>query len=257
MLTTTCSVFLFISLHCRRLDGKVIDNRGVGGCAEAAFPYIIENPRQLTAAQIYEEVQRVFERLMKQGNGAIEIHEWHFMHLIYEYLGIRFRVSYEELEEIEWRAASEGAVMSYAAELLDYLNASGIRTAVISNICWSGKALTNRLNRLLPHNRFEFVMASSEYILRKPDQMLFETALRKAGVRADQVWYCGDNMKADVIGAHNAGIFPVLYEGDTPDEGNPVLGQNAEGKADFAYLHLHDWREMIQLLQKLDGQEIS
>ena len=64
-------------------------------------------------------------------------------------------------------------------------------------------------------------------------------------------------MKADVIGAHNAGIFPVLYEGDTPDEGNPVLGQNAEGKADFAYLYLHDWREMIQLLQKLDGQEMS
>lgn len=226
-------------------------------CEEAAFPYIIENPRQLTAGQIYEEVQRVFEQLMKQGSGGIEIHEWHFMRLIYEYLEIRFRVSYEELEEIEWRAASEGAVMPYAAELLDYLNAGGIRTAVISNICWSGKALSNRLNRLLPRNRFEFVMASSEYIIRKPDPMLFETALRKANVRADQVWYCGDNIRADVIGAHNAGIFPVLYEGHTPDEVNPVSGQNMGVKVDFAYLHLHDWREMIELLQKLDEQEIS
>lgn len=61
-------------------------------------------------------------------------------------------------------------------------------------------------------------MASSEYVIRKPDRMLFETALRKAGLPAEQAWYCGDSIRYDVLGAHRAGIYPVLYEGDVPGE---------------------------------------
>ena len=219
-------------------------------CEEAAFPYIINNPQNLTAEQIYEEVQKLFQRFGEDRNRGIEIHEWQFMRLIYEYLGIQFSISYEELEEIEWNAASAGAVMPHVEQMLEYLNESGIRTAVISNIGWSGQALTKRINRLLPRNRFEFIMASSEYVIRKPDRMLFETALRKAGLSAEQVWYCGDSIRYDVAGAHGAGIYPVLYEGNTPGEVNPSLQQNEGIEVDFDYLHIHDWREMVEILKK-------
>ena len=219
-------------------------------CEEAAYPYIVENPQNLTAEQIYEEVQKLFSRFNEQRNSGIEIHEWQFMRLIYEYLGISFSISYEELEEIEWNAASEGAAMPYTEQMLDYLNESGIRTAVISNIGWSGYALTNRVNRLLPNNRFEFIMASSEYVIRKPDKMLFDTALRKAGLPAEQVWYCGDSIRNDVMGAHGAGMYPVLYEGDTPGDSNPFAHQNDGIEVDFDYLHIHDWREMVEVLRK-------
>lgn len=220
-------------------------------CEEAAFAYIVKNPCNLTAAQIYGEVQKMFQRFSEERGRGIEIHEWQFMRLIYEYLGIEFSISYEELEEIEWNAAAEGAVMPYADKMLDYLNECGIRTAVISNIGWSGRALTNRVNRLLPGNKFEFIIASSEYVIRKPDRMLFEIALRKAGLPADQVWYCGDSIQNDVMGAHGAGIYPVLYEGDTPGEVNPLLHQNDGVKVDFDYLHIHDWREMAEVLRRL------
>lgn len=220
-------------------------------CEEAAYPYIVENPQNLTIEQIYAEVQRVFAEFQEQREGGIEIHEWQIMRLVYEYLGLKFSIPYSELEEIEWYAASPGAVMPGAAEMLDYLDDMGIRTAVISNIGWSGNALTNRINRLLPNNRFEFIMASSEYVIRKPNRMLFETALRKADLPADAVWYCGDNIRADVKGAHKAGIFPVLYEGSTLDEVNPFANQNEGETIDFDYLHIHDWNEMTALLQSL------
>ncbi|MDE6847328.1 MAG: HAD family hydrolase [Lachnospiraceae bacterium] len=219
-------------------------------CEEAAYPYIVKNPMNLTTEQIYGEVQKMFRHFNEQRKKGIEIHEWQFMRLVYEHLGIQFSISYEELEEIEWCAASEGAVMPYAEQMLNYLNENGIRTAVISNIGWSGQALTNRINRLLPDNRFEFVIASSEYAIRKPDKMLFEVALRKAGLRPEQVWYCGDSIENDVIGAHGAGIYPVLYEGDTPDEVNPFLHQNDGIEVDFDYLHIHDWREMVEILEE-------
>lgn len=218
-------------------------------CEEAAYPYIIKNPMGLTVEQIYTEVQQMFQQFNEQRKSGIEIHEWQFMHLVYEYLGIQFSISYEELEEIEWNAASAGAVMPHAEQMLSYLSENSIRTAVISNIGWSGQALTNRINRFLPDNRFEFVIASSEYAIRKPNKMLFEVALRKAGLSPEQVWYCGDSIENDVMGAHGAGIYPVLYEGDVPGEVNPVLHQNEGIVVDFDYLHIHDWREMIEILE--------
>ena len=187
-------------------------------CEEAAFAYITRNPQNLNVRQIYAEVQKLFAQFHESRNNGIEIHEWQFMRLIYEYLGIQFCISYPELEEIEWNAASKGAVMPHVEAMLDYLNKSGIRTAVISNIGWSGQALTNRINRLLPDNQFEFIIASSEYAIRKPNKMLFELALRKAGLSAKQVWYCGDSITYDGI------------------------------EVDFDYLHIHDWLEMVEIL---------
>ncbi len=222
-------------------------------CEEAAFPYIVENPQNLTAKQIYAEVQKLFARFQKARDNGIEVHQQQFMRLIYEYLGLTFSISYEELEEIEWMAASLGAVMPNAEKMLAYLEETGIRSAVISNIGWSGRALAGRINRLLPNNRFEFIMASSEYVIRKPDRMLFETALRKARLSPEQVWYCGDSMKADVIGAHEAGIYPVLYEGSAPDDVNPSVHQNEGVEVDFDYLHIYDWDELIGVLQRDSG----
>ena len=48
-------------------------------------------------------------------------------------------------------------------------------------------------------------------MIRKPDKRLFEIALMKSGLTSDKVWYCGDRYSNDVVGANNAGIFPVYY----------------------------------------------
>lgn len=219
-------------------------------CEAAICPYIIENPQQLTASQICIQVQKLFKKFGSYRQEGIEIHEWQFMKLIYEYLGLKFNISYGELEELKWNAASEGAVMPGVPKMLDYLNTHGIRSAVISNIGWSGRALTNRINRLLPNNQFEFIMASSEYVIRKPNRMIFETALRKAGLSADKVWYCGDNIEADVAGSHGAGIFPVLYEGKTPEGNFSPFCQKDNREVDFQYLHIYHWNEMIEILEQ-------
>lgn len=67
----------------------------------------------------------------------------------------------------------------------------------------------------MPDSRFEFVIASSEYMVRKPNPRIFRLALQKAGLSPDRVWFCGDNVRADVEGAHAAGLFPVWYEGES------------------------------------------
>lgn len=211
--------------------------------------YITKNPNNCTPEDIEREIRVVFgeiERVRDTLHYDIPCRVGD--RLAYEHLGIEFSLTPLEHEIVFWTAATPGAVTPNAEIMLDYLNEAGIRTAVISNNGWSGEALKERFDRLLPGNRFEFVMSSCDYMIRKPDRRLFEIALNKAGLTADKVWYCGDSITADVCGSHGAGIFPVLYEGDIPGREKRDC-DNIGAVVDFEYLHIHDWLELVEILQ--------
>ncbi len=215
----------------------------------AIYRYIKDNPDNITFEAFNKTCLEMFAEI-KANRGTLEIHEHHFLKLLYDYLNITLSVSITEAERIIWNGISEGAVMPYTAEMLDYLNDNGIRTAVISNLNWSGAALAERINRLLPNNKFEFVLASSEYLFKKPHPYMFEIALKKAGLCAEKVWFCGDSIYCDINGAHSVGMFPVLYEGSTKEE-NPSVRDNEGIELSFEHLHIHHWREMIEALQQI------
>lgn len=59
---------------------------------------------------------------------------------------------------------------------------------------------------------FDLVLASGELGIRKPEPGIFYAALDRAGAEARQSIYVGDNYWADVVGALNADITPVLYD---------------------------------------------
>lgn len=211
--------------------------------------YATKNPNNCTLDDVIKGAELIFgqniENVRKIGydiGGQIG------NRALYEYLGIEFSLTPLEMETVFWNGASMGAIMPDADIMLDFLNEKGIRTAVISNLLWSGEALTERLNRLLPNNRFEFVMTSSDYFMRKPNRILFDIALQKAGLSADKVWYCGDNPKADIEGSSQVGIFPVLYDNDT-DKG--YIKSSDYKTLQCEYLHIHDWRELIDILESL------
>ena len=151
----------------------------VKGNAEL-LKYAVKNPNHCTIEDVKKGVEMVFggyiDGIRKMG---YDICGQVANRVLYESLGIELSLTPLEMETVFWNAASMGAVMPDADKMLDYLNENGIRSAVISNLLWSGEALTQRLNRLLPHHQFEFVMTSSDYLLRKPNRILFEIALQK------------------------------------------------------------------------------
>ena len=176
---------------------------------KAVFEHLTKNPDNVTPEQVNELGGEIFKRLNIPRNSGFEIHQRFYDKLQYEYFGLEFDIPYEDIELIFWKNASEIKLMPGVEKMLAYLRDKGIRSGVISNLGWSGNALKTRIDECLPDNRFEFVIASSEYIFRKPDRLIFELALRKAGLTADKVWFCGDTVSADIDGAHNMGIFPV------------------------------------------------
>jgi len=225
-------------------------NHNTSNGSKALYSYIKENPHNISFEEFDKTIIDIFAKIKAERGSLLEIHEYAFLKLALEYMDISLSVPFEEAEQIIWNGISAGGVMPYAAEMLEYLNSVGIRTAVISNLCFSSNALKAHIDKLLPNNKMEFVLASSDYIFKKPDKIMFEIALKKAGLTADKVWYCGDSIEADVYGAKGVGMFPVLYSGKTPDGTNPFAKQNEGITIDFEYLHIHDWRELIDVLEK-------
>lgn len=219
--------------------------------SRALYEYIAENPRNISFEEFDKNIIDIFAKIKAYRGEMLEIHEYAFLKIAMEYMDIKLSVPFEEAEKIIINGISKGAVMPYADNMIDYLNSHNIRTGVISNYCFSGNALKDLIDRLLPNNKLEFVLASSDYIFKKPDPFMFEIALKKAKLSADKVWFCGDSIDADIYGARSAGIFPVLYEGITPDETNSFSGQNDGLELDFEYLHIHDWRELTDILESL------
>lgn len=215
----------------------------------AVFRHVTENPNRVTPEQSKAFGDELFSRTHGARRAGYEMHEWPMLRLQYEYLGIKFDIPYQEVEEILWENASPGARMPRVEEMLALLRKMGIRSGVISNIGWSGRALSRRIHRLLPENEFEFIIASSEYCFRKPEPLLFELALKKAGLSADQVWYCGDSVEADVRGAHSVGIYPILIEDKTMEQ--PWGDLNEGLTVDFDYLRIGGWGEMMEILNRL------
>ncbi|MCL1858429.1 MAG: HAD family hydrolase [Oscillospiraceae bacterium] len=215
---------------------------------KALLEYCVSNKNNLTAEQITEFADNLFINTNEGRKIGLEFHEHQFQQFLNEYLQIEINLSPTENEKVFWDNASPAHAMPHIKETLDYLKKTNIRTAVISNISFSGEALENRINKNLPENKFEFIIASSEYIFRKPNKLIFELALSKANLNAGEVWYCGDSVDFDVEGANNAGIFPVWYESEIECCYNKNWGN--QKTPDFKHLHIHKWLELIDVLEK-------
>lgn len=216
--------------------------------AEAVLKHASSNPRGVTAQAIGELATRLYAMGKPAREHDMEIHNHMVDHFVYEYLGVETGMTDSEREKVFWDAASPAIAMPNAAMLLDYLAEKGIRTAVISNISFGGETLRDRLSRILPNNAFEFVIASSDYGVRKPHPLIFELALNKAGILAADAWYCGDSPVFDVDGAASAGVFPVWYHSTKDCYYRPA---DDPAKPNVPHLYIRDWAELTVILDKL------
>lgn len=215
--------------------------------------YVTKNPNGCTLEDVKNGSELVFGKHIESIRRAgYDICGQIGQRVLYEYLGIELSLTPLEMETVFWNGASMGAVMPDADKMIDCINERGIRSAVISNLLWSGEALEERLNRLLPNNIFEFVMTSSDYFMRKPNRILFDIALQKAGLSADKVWYCGDNPEADVMGSSAAGIYPVWYDNETEKD---YKNRTSRVAPQCEHYHIHEWNELIGLLETLEQEK--
>jgi len=103
-------------------------------------------------------------------------------------------------------------------EFAQHAKAQGFRLVVLSDMYLSGEHLRSILaaNGCDP-NLFELVLTSSEAGGTKSTGALFQIALKKLGINADQMLHIGDNLDSDVLGARKAGVRACHYVQETPE----------------------------------------
>ena len=190
-----------------------------------------------------EEVQAAADGLAHEVEETREISmvefrmQW-FYRLLFGLLGIRFTIGYRDLEREFWKAGVTYNLAEGISDVLDFLEAAGIRKGIISNTAFSGLVLEEELEKLGLAARFAFVMASSDYGYRKPHKLIFQVGARKLGLPPEDIWFVGDRLEYDVKGALDSGLFPVWYN-PTSEPHNP----------DYPCLEIKDWYEFIEKIK--------
>jgi FMN phosphatase YigB (HAD superfamily) len=109
-----------------------------------------------------------------------------------------------------------------ARTLIAALKVAGYILGVVSN---RETPYHEQLEEMGLRDHFHFTLAGGEINAYKPDRVIFDEALRRAGTSAPETMYVGDNYFADVVGSRRAGLRPVLYDpiGLFPEAGCEVI----------------------------------
>jgi putative hydrolase of the HAD superfamily len=151
----------------------------------------------------------------------------------------------ESVSESEWRPVFEAATTETlrpepgAVEAVERLAETDLHVGVVSDVD-TAEGL-RILESFGVRERFDSITTSEMVGRTKPDPAMFETALREAGVSADEAVMVGDRYDHDMAGAVDVGLTTVAYGAD-------------DGRAvDF---RVEDLREVLSVLgvrDSLDG----
>lgn len=105
---------------------------------------------------------------------------------------------------------------------LHHLREAGYTLGVVTN---REKACRDELDEIGLGQYFHFSVAAGEIGFWKPDPAIFHHALALIGASSERTIYIGDNYYADVEGAANAGLLPILIDPDRifPEVDCPVI----------------------------------
>lgn len=141
-----------------------------------------------------------------------EIHAWNLQMLAA--MGIGGEGTMEIIGEEFDKRGHGYRINPEGKETLERICSMGIKIGLVSN-CPSdfGEPRRRTLRGDGVLRCFGAVVLSGEVGHAKPEREIFEVALDSLGLRdASRVMHVGDFLGADVIGARNAGLVPVLYD---------------------------------------------
>lgn len=200
---------------------------------------VASGPPTQTAEELAEALSDLLADLdPRRRTSQLELPPHLTMKLIYEPHGIEFDLSAEELEWTFWRAATTWTPEPGIQEVLTALSDLNVPCGVVSNTAFTGETLSRQLATSGLDGPISWVMASADYVVRKPHHLLFDLALRRLGTRPEVTWFVGDSFECDIEGAAAAGLVPIWYDTARAgtDRGAPAVRAVAS------------WQEFLHLL---------
>jgi putative hydrolase of the HAD superfamily len=169
-------------------------------------------PPHVTIDHVLERATRVAREVTARRDEVQLETAWPTLtRLIHDSLGIRFDTPMPELELGFWNASVRTQAMPGAREALEQFHRWKLPLAVVSNTSFGEPVIRHELARYGLTDHLAFVLVSSDYSVRKPNVLLYETAAARLNVKAEDIWFVGDRLDTDVAGAKAAGMTAVWF----------------------------------------------
>lgn len=146
-----------------------------------------------------------------------------------------------EIARIYWDTAFGFRAQPGISEALDWLQQQGHPLGIISNASFPAAFLERELDRHGISCRFDIIVSTAEYGIRKPLPEIFRIAdqLRRRTRRQQcDHWYFGNSLLNDVEGALAAGWKAVWYN----------RGGVSAAECPFSAGEIHSWGELPRIL---------
>ena len=191
-------------------------------------------PPHVTIDHVMERATRVAREVSARRDEVYLETAWRGLtRLIHDYLGIRFDSLMTDLELGFWQASVRTREMPGARNALEQFYRWGLPLAVVSNTSFGEPVIRYELAKYGLTEHLSFVLVSSDYSVRKPNVLLYETAAARLHVRPHDIWFVGDRLDTDVAGAKAAGMTSVWFNPDGRGEPSGDVDLTVSGWADL------------------------
>ena len=101
-------------------------------------------------------------------------------------------------------------------EAMEFLRSQGVGIACVTN----GRDFfqRNKIEALGLSAYFEVIVTSGELGVKKPDPVIFNTALAKLGADTKDCVFIGDNLKADIQPSNSLGMKTIWVDGSVTEK---------------------------------------
>lgn len=134
----------------------------------------------------------------------------------------------EEIQYICMKKMNENELFEDTHIILEKLKSLNIPIYLLSNSIFKKDVMKRLLNQYDLEKYFEGIYFSADYKVRKPHKGFFQVVMNEIRkhnkeIPPDEIFYIGDNYKADILGAENFGFTPVFLNR------NQIDGLNKDG----------------------------
>lgn len=197
------------------LGSTIIDNYKIDFID--GFKHIYDNYclHDVSFESFVEDINTIYvEAFQNRDNDDFEINFHNYLRYMNQVVGFSNDVSYDILEKEFIDHAFSSSMVEGVKEFLEYVRNQNIDLYILSNSCFTGRALKYELSRFKLDGFFKDIYSSADYLMRKPNTLFFNIITKYfkriyKDLDLKEIWYIGNDYKYDVFGACKVGIKSV------------------------------------------------
>ncbi len=200
----------------------------------------------------FKEVHLFCEDFFKKYYSAHLLYELRIeqiLSLFVSFFSIRLDCSIEQCSH-EILSCLSPVPVSGIDSFLTFLEQEKIPYGCLSNTVYSKEDTMSVVSKLLPNHVFSSFEVSSDFGVKKPNPLFFQSAIKKSNGNIQRSMYIGDKLFQDAYGSYRAGFtYSVFLDWKNEKKKQEAEMKSILGDFDFPHIEISSYKELQRMLK--------